>query len=309
MPRTQLLTTPEGEELRITCASREELVSALRADYPFLSRMQIQHWVHEGRLRFEGREARECFLLLTAPEAHVLRSQGVPPPCAHCAALTPIVYADSELLVLNKPAGLPTRPALLSDAHSALQAALTHAPELALLPEQGLLHRLDSATSGLLAFARKPETHQELRRLWSKDAIHKSYEAIVHSAPHARAPGIAPGMIDLEIGHSAKSSRRMIARTPSARDSWIRGRWQHARTEILTTRPAPDGHPQHTLVRVRLHSGVRHQIRVHLAASGHPIVGDPLYSRESAPRLMLHACELILPDRDPIRLEADWSTR
>lgn len=221
-----------------------------------------------------------------------------------------VVFEDEFLLVLEKPAGLPCLPGAGIPV-SVLDWVKRERPALLALPgprdsvsEGGLLHRLDNETSGLLAFAKTPAELARLRAIWSSGKVRKRY--VARCQAEAAAPALAAlkdMRIDTPIGHSAKSNKRMIvveaARPMLLRQ--IRGEPQEAHTRILDAREIAEN--QRELL-VEISTGVRHQIRAHLASIGHPIIGDDLYGGSPDVRLFLHASELEIPRKrgEPLKL-------
>jgi 23S rRNA pseudouridine1911/1915/1917 synthase len=230
--------------------------------------------------------------------------------------MSSILHADAELVVIDKPAGVPSVPLRAGEAGTAVALALEAHPELARVGEAvgkpleaGLLHRLDSGTSGALAFARTPEAHERLRRAWKTAEVAKIYRALVSGEPPF--PGV-PRVIDTPIGRSAKSSKRMLALAPG-RERQIRGEPLEAITHLLSARPVEFGACLRQLqdIEIRIETGVMHQIRCHLSSIGWPILGDGTYGGDTSGRLWLHAWKLVLPGRaGRIEIEAplpaDW---
>ncbi len=207
-----------------------------------------------------------------------------------------IVYIDERILVLNKPPGvsLQTRKAEPRAAVGRLLGALAQDEVAAYgLDARDLLlvHRLDVGTSGLVLLARDPEAHRELARAISGHLVERVYVALVWGHPSPAA-----GQYDAPIGPDRRDRRRMVV-DPAGRP---------ARTRYRTLA----GAPHVTLVALRPETGRTHQIRVHLAAAGHWIVGDDLYagarhkavqdphirSLLSPPHTLLHAWRLALPE-------------
>lgn len=202
------------------------------------------------------------------------------------------IYSSPDLLAFAKPAGLPSAPhSARPTEDSALTRALAQHPELALAKglqpwEPALLHRLDTGTSGVLLFARTQEAFAQMRAQWK--SLTKTYRAWVSPAsPQAHALLTAlPHAITWPLAHSAKSAKRMLAVTPELPANRIRGRALSALTEIVRVHT----HKGELFdLEIRIQTGVMHQIRAHLAASGLPIVGDPIYGTPHAEGMQLHA--------------------
>ncbi|MEN9733663.1 MAG: hypothetical protein RLZ45_1658 [Verrucomicrobiota bacterium] len=189
--------------------------------------------------------------------------------------LFPILSEDADLLVLHKPAGLVCHPTK-GDIYSSLVSRLRL--HLGLASEPQLVHRLDRETSGVMIVAKNPDSALALRNLWQLGLVTKEYLAIVHGGVDAPA-----GQIDLPLGKD-ESSPIAIKDTPRPDGHAARTRWWRLRR---FRRPEGD----FSLLRVRLDTGRKHQIRIHLAAIGHPIVGDKLYGRDEQDYLdFAHGC-------------------
>jgi 23S rRNA-/tRNA-specific pseudouridylate synthase len=219
-----------------------------------------------------------------------------------------VVHADDHLIVLDKPTGLPSVSLRAEEDATAAAWAAREFPGLLGVAravgrplEAGLVHRLDGGTSGLLAFARTEEDYLRLRGLWKTPAVSKIYRALISGEPPL--PRL-PMPIHTPLGHSAKSSRRMLAVLPG-RESQVRGKALEARTELISARRVETGASTRVLydAEVRIQTGVRHQIRCHLSSIGWPIVGDKLYRGPESDRLWLHAWKLVLPAPDGGSLE------
>ena len=200
-------------------------------------------------------------------------------PEASAGRIPRIVYCDDWLLVVDKPAGLLSVPGRGPEKADCLAARLQ-----ALHPEARVVHRLDEATSGLMLFARHAEAQRRLGAAFERRAVLKRYVAMVDGRPTA-----ARGRIALPL--AADWPRR-----PLQRVDFERGRPSHSDWIRLE---APGADADACRLALRPHTGRSHQLRVHLAAMGHPILGDALYAppavRARAPRLLLHASRLRLP--------------
>lgn len=175
--------------------------------------------------------------------------------------LFPVLHEDADLLVLHKPAGLVCHPTK-GDAWSSLVSRVRL--HLGTDSEPQMVHRLDRETSGVMIFAKTPEAALELRQLWATGFVTKEYLALVHGAVSAPS-----GLIELPLG---KDESSIIAIKDCVRPDGASARthWWRERTF-----ERPEG--TFSLLRVRLDTGRKHQIRIHLAAIGHPLVGDKLY--------------------------------
>lgn len=191
-----------------------------------------------------------------------------------------VVHEDGHLLVLDKPAGLLTIPGQRPEQQDCL---ISRARQR--WPQALIVHRLDQATSGLLILARSPAVQKAIGLAFEKRQIHKRYEAIVQGQPLANNGDPAWREIDLPLRIDWHNRPRSIVDPLRGKPS--RTRWQ-------TIGPGPWANT--TRLALEPLTGRTHQLRVHLQAIGHPIVGDPLYAeapeQAMAPRLLLHACEL-----------------
>ena len=175
-----------------------------------------------------------------------------------------IAYEDAHLLVVDKPPGLVVHPAR---GHRTGTLAQLLGPAAAGGPDPeraGIVHRLDRDTSGLLLVARSDEAHRRLQRALAERRIVREYLALVHGRPPART-----GTIEAPIGRDPRVRTRMAVDGAHPRE---------ARTHFEIERPLGP----FTLLRLRLDTGRTHQIRVHLQAIGHPVVGDPEYGGDRA---------------------------
>lgn len=194
-----------------------------------------------------------------------------------------LIHADGQLLVLDKPAGLLAVPGRGEDKQDCLSARAQ-----ALWPEALVVHRLDMATSGLLLMARGAQVQRQLSMAFAARSVHKRYEAVVHGllAPPESADGWGEIALPLILDWPNR---------PRSRVDPVRGKPSLTRWRVL----AQDRAAGSTRVALEPVTGRSHQLRVHLLALGHPILGDALYAppevQARADRLLLHACALRLP--------------
>jgi 23S rRNA pseudouridine1911/1915/1917 synthase len=191
-----------------------------------------------------------------------------------------VVHADADVVVVDKPAGLVIHPGSGVDRGTLVNGLLHRFPEIASVGDParpGIVHRLDRGTTGLLVVARTPAAYEALVAQLSAREVERQYAALVWGVPDSPA-----GLVDAPIGRSARDATKMAV-TADGREA--RTRYEVRRT---FTGPAPTA-----LLSCRLETGRTHQIRVHLAAIGHAVVGDATYGgrRPAIPldRPFLHA--------------------
>lgn len=243
-------------------AAGRRLDQALASLFPDYSRTRLKSWIDEGKVLVDGRPLRPRDRLVGGESVQVdaqLEDEVavVPQPMA-----LEIVYEDATLIVVNKPVGLVVHPGAGNPDRTLQNALLAHDPGLSVLPRAGIVHRLDKDTSGLLVVARTLEAHSALVRMLEAREIHREYEAVCSGVM------TAGGTVDAPIGRHRVDRVRMAIRED--------GRESVTHYRVLARFRA------HTHVRVMLETGRTHQIRVHLAHAGYPIVGDATYGRRLA---------------------------
>lgn len=227
--------------------------------FPDYSRSRLQQWIRDGHVTLDGRVPRPRDRVRGGERVDLER------PREPAVELTPqaieldVVFADDQVLVINKPPGLVVHPGA-GNPDGTLQNALLHyAPELDRVPRAGLVHRLDKDTSGLLVIARSEAAHTRLTEMMQEREIRREYEAVVAGTM------TGGGRVDEPIARHPVDRKRMAVR-PGGREAVTHYR-------LLRRFRA------HTHLLVRLETGRTHQIRVHLAHIRHPVVGDPVYGR------------------------------
>ena len=237
------------------------------ARLPHLSRSYAASLIEGGSVMVNGRVADKPALKIKAGDRIVVV---VPPPrpAGLRAEEIPlnIVYEDTDLLVIDKPAGMVVHPAPGHEGGTLVNALLAHVPELELdmggESRPGIVHRLDKDTSGLMVVAKHRAAHEYLSKQMAGRKMLKEYLVLVQGRPEP-----PQGVIDAPIARDPRNRQRMAV---------VEG-GRPARTRFVVERYLG----RYTLVRATLETGRTHQIRVHMAAIGHPVVGDPVYGRRT----------------------------
>ncbi|QAU23949.1 23S rRNA pseudouridine(1911/1915/1917) synthase RluD [Dyella sp. M7H15-1] len=227
--------------------------------FPDYSRSRLTAWVKAGAVTLDGAPAAPRHLLRGGERVQLEAELEIEVASSPEDIALDIVHEDEHLLVMNKPAGLVVHPGAGNAAGTVLNALLHHDPKLAELPRGGIVHRLDKDTSGLMVVAKTLATHTALVDMLSRHAVERQYEAIVLGTL------IAGGTVDAPIGRHMTDRLRQAVRDEED--------GKHAVTHYRLR----ERFRAHTLIQCNLETGRTHQIRVHLAHIGHPLVGDPLY--------------------------------
>ena len=227
-----------------------------------LSRSAIQRLIKDGHVRVDGKAAK--------PNQPVKTGQAISIDVPEPVAATPtaealplrILYQDADLIVVDKPAGMVVHPAAGHEGGTLVNALLHHVTDLSGIGGEkrpGIVHRLDRGTSGLMVVAKNDRAHEELARQFRDREVEKDYLALVWGEV------MAGRRIDAPIGRDPSNRKKMSAKARRSRAAVTRiVRAEHFGRAL-------------TLAQVAIHTGRTHQIRVHLSAIGHPVVGDPLY--------------------------------
>lgn len=271
----------------------------LAASRPERSRNEWKRLIDAGQVMVNGRAAPRALVLAAGMrlETSAAPSGDCPlRPDAGLGARLPVVFRDATLLVIDKPAGLPCHPLKAGEGGTVINGIIALAPEAAHAGpkplEGGLVHRLDTQTSGLLAIALDPAAWRHLQADFKAHRVEKRYLAIVEGDLAASRN------IDWPIAHHARTGKRMVAvepgrRGPRGQPDW-RGTPRPAQSRVRVLQRLGSV----TLVEVTVVQAQMHQIRVHLAAIGHPLVADAVYGSCPArglARHALHAWRLRLP--------------
>jgi 23S rRNA pseudouridine1911/1915/1917 synthase len=264
---------------------------ALAAAVPTLSRERLKALIRSGAVEASGKPVRDPATKVKGEEA--LRvAVPEPAPASNEAQDIPlnIVFEDEHLLVVDKPAGLVVHPAAGNLDGTMVNALLHHCAGklsgIGGVARPGIVHRIDKDTSGLLVVAKTDVAHEGLAKQFAAHSVDRRYLAMVNGVPKA-----SEGTIDAALARSA-SNRKKIAIVEG-------GRGKRAVTHWRRLEPLREA----ALVECRLETGRTHQVRVHMASIGHPLIGDPVYGRSGKThgkllqelgfhRQALHAAEL-----------------
>ena len=232
---------------------------ALARLFPQHSRARVQEWIRAGAATLDGATVRAKDRVVGGERVRILcavagddRSAAQPGPLA-------VLHDDPDLLVLDKPPGLVVHPGAGNHDGTLLNRLLAHDPGLRAIPRAGLVHRLDKNTSGLMLVARSLAAHTRLVAQIKAREVERIYEAVAAGSPPPR------GTVDAPIGRDRARRTRMTVET--------RGKPAITHYRVL------ERYRRHARLEVMLETGRTHQIRVHLAHAGHPIVGDPTYGK------------------------------
>lgn len=267
----------------------------LKERLPSWSHREIAFWIREKKILCNGRPVRKGSILHEGDRLDLLTPPGpadegvVPEPDLKLT----ILWEDPLLVAVDKAPGMPTHPLRRGETGTVANGLIARYPEMQGIGfserEPGLLHRLDRETSGVLLAARTSSVFERLRAEFSQGRVVKDYFAVVHGRPESQ------GVVSQPLGSRGRRAKRVqVVRDRSA----ARGlrSCSSAETRFRVIRYYRDC----ALVRLRMTTGARHQLRAHVASVGHPVVGDFVYGgewqpsdlRRQPPRLLLHAAEL-----------------
>jgi len=249
----------------------DEVSAGMRIDVALaelsgVSRAQVRRWIDAGGVRVAGQRVRPSRRLAVGETIEATPTQPVEMDLSPEPIPLVVLYEDTDLIVIDKPAGMVVHPAPGHPSGTLVNALLHHCGDLAGIGgvlRPGIVHRLDRGTSGVLVAAKNDATHQALATQFAEHTIDRIYRTFVRGLP-----GAAAGRIDRPIGRHPRDRKRMSVESRAGRASitgWrVLRRYPESGTSELEIRPE---------------TGRTHQIRVHLAAAGLPLVGDIVYGR------------------------------
>ena len=261
----------------------ERLDRALADTVPEFSRSYLQQLLAHGAVRLNGQPISKAAHRVKAGDQVVVEMR----PTLESQAFRPeamdldVVHEDAHLLVVHKPAGLVVHPAPGNWSGTLLNGLMARDPQCAQVPRAGIVHRLDKDTSGLMVVARTRSAMDALVHMIARREVHRQYLALAHRPWH----GAARLSLEGAIGRDPRNRLRM------AEVNLALHAGKTARTDVELLASCERG----CWVRCTLHTGRTHQIRVHMATAGHPLVGDVLYGGAMAAgmqRQALHAFRL-----------------
>ncbi len=275
------------------------LDNALVQMFPEYSRARLQKWIRKGDVSVNGETLRPKDIVLGGEHielyAELIDENKIEPEAIELN----VVFEDDHILVVNKPAGLVVHPGAGNPNGTLANALLNYDKSLQAIPRVGIVHRLDKGTSGLLVIAKKLESHANLVDQLQQRIVSRKYICLVHGEI------IAGGSIDAAIGRHPVDRKRMAV--------------THGGKTATTHYRVRERFDSCTLLDVEIETGRTHQIRVHMAHTKFPIVGDPIYGKNikstsnkslrviaDFPRQALHAASLSFPHPEN-RTTCQWS--
>ncbi len=240
-----------------------------------LSRSRLQALIEAGQVVQDGRTIRDANFRVKPGEEYEITVPAPVDPTPHGEDIPlSVVYEDKDLIVIEKPAGLVVHPAAGNLTGTLVNALIAHCGSslkgIGGVARPGIVHRLDKDTSGLLVAAKNERAMRSLAKQFAAHAIERAYHALVWGAPR-----VGEGRVEGQIGRNPFDRKRMAVMRSGGKEA--RTRYRVIETFGGKARPFA------SLVECRLETGRTHQIRVHLAHLGHPLIGDPSYGRARTP--------------------------
>jgi len=246
----------------------------LRRKFPTAKQQTLKRMVQNRRVRIGGALATRLDQPVPNPDDVIIESAGKPPPSLAKLPFT-IIFEDRDTLVIDKPPGLLTSTVPREPRPTAIAAVAEYLAASDPRSKPGLIHRLDRDASGLLIFSKNTRAFQSLKKQFFHHTVERVYHAIVSPAPKTDS-----GRIESNFAERADGSVHSVSKR-------VRGQVAVTMFDVANRRG------QFALLRIKLHTGRKHQIRVHLSESGWPVVGDVFYAGKSCKKgLMLAAIKL-----------------
>jgi len=276
-------------------AQSDRLDRYLAQELPDLSRSRIQHLIEQGQIQVNDQVCTSKKVTVKPGDRITIKIPDVQPLDLQPENIPlDILYEDDSLLIINKPVGLVVHPAPGHTKGTLVNALLAHCPNLPGIggvQRPGIVHRLDKDTTGAIAVAKTDFAQQHLQAQLKAKTAHREYLGVVHGVPKTES-----GTVDLPIGRHPVDRKKMAVVSIEKGGRSAVTHWQ-----------IQERLGNYTLMHFQLETGRTHQIRVHCAAMGHPIVGDPVYSSGHSvgvnlPGQALHAWKLRL--QHPVTREA-----
>lgn len=252
-------------DIRITQSDAHKRLDVLLAELMEISRGEAQRILETGAATIDGASAKANYRVRPGDRIEARRPEPTPTAVRPEEIPLPIVYEDEDLLVINKPRGMVVHPAPGAPSGTLVNAVLAHVDDLSGIGGElrpGIVHRLDKDTSGLMVVAKNNAAHISLQAQIQAKTAERIYRAILWGVPTFKQ-----AVIDAPIGRHPGDRKKMAVLTGA------RQRSREAVTELTVL----ESLGQFCLAEAKLRTGRTHQIRVHCAYIGHPVVGDPVY--------------------------------
>ena len=262
-----------------------KILPFLKKKYPHVTRKELLQFFRDKKIFVGNRPAAKSSFVTGREDLRLPPAfhQPVRFPTANADLKITVVFEDDAILIVSKPSGIPSVPHSFDEAGTLVNFLVARNPQLVGVGgrplEPGMVHRLDTFTSGLMVAVKTQESFEKMKKQFQEQKVLKEYLALVEGIVDR------PGEILNPIGSHPKNSRKVKVYPGGAGETGLQ--------EAMTKYSPVQMFSQTTLLRVQIVTGVRHQIRAHLAYLGHPVVGDKLYgSKMAAGRMCLHALKL-----------------
>ena len=242
------------------------LLECLAKQYPTAKKTTLREMVREGRVRINGQRAGS--VKQEVREADRVEVVGRTEPSKASIAPLQIIHEDADILIVHKPAGLLTSTTPREPRKTAIAVIRTYLAGREPKARAGIIHRLDREASGLLVFSKNNEAFENLKRQFFHHSVTRIYSAVVHGHPGEKSGRLESYLVEYADG------------TVHSTTNQIKGQVAVTMYEVIAER----NDPPRSLLRVKLETGRKHQIRVHLARMGHAVVGDEVYGKRDEPR-------------------------